>query len=118
MSNEILLNKVKDTLIEHVHKEFKNQNGLDHFGYFNINWIDIKEDSVTLQFVMSQLMSNYIHTVSILNELFLGLFRRKLSQPVIDSRDHINHKEIRYHRLTLSYEDLAYVYTYLSLKWR
>lgn len=115
MSNEVLLHKVKDILGEYVQKEFKDRNGLDYFGWFELNWIKVNSDSVTLQFIMSKRMSNYIHTINILNELFLKLFHRKWSNA---SKTPVDNFDNYVHRLTISYEDLAYVYTYLSLKLR
>lgn len=110
--HEELLHKVKDILTEHVKTEFMLENKIMWFGAMTINWINIKEDSVTLQFVMNRGMSLYGHTMNILNDLFLHLFRRKISE----SKNYNDF--IMYNKLTLTYEELSYVYTYLSLKYR
>ena len=88
------------------------RNKIMWFGTMTINWVNIKKDSVTLQFVMNRGMSLYSHTMNILNDLFLRLFRRKISE----SKNYNDF--IVYNRLTLTYEELSYVYTYLSLKYR
>lgn len=110
--HEELLHKVKDILTEHVKTEFMLENKIMWFGAMTINWINIKEDSVTLQFVMNRGMSLYGHTMNILNDLFLHLFRRKISE----SKNYNDF--IMYNKLTLTYEELSYVYMYLSLKYR
>ena len=109
---EELLHRVKDILTEHVRIEFMLRNKIMWFGTMTINWVNIKEDSVTLQFVMNRGMSLYSHTMNILNDLFLRLFRRKISE----SKNYNDF--IMYNKLTLTYEELSYVYTYLSLKYR
>lgn len=109
---EELLHKVKDILTEHVKTEFMLENKIMWFDAMTINWVNIKKDSVTLQFVMNRGMSLYSHTMNILNDLFLHLFRRKISE----SKNYYNF--IMYNELTLTYEELSYVYTYLSLKYR
>ena len=109
---EELLHRVKDILTEHVRTEFMLRNKIMWFGTMTINWVNIKEDSVTLQFVMNRGMSLYSHTMNILNDLFLRLFRRKISE----SKNYNDF--IMYNKLTLTYEELSYVYTYLSLKYR
>lgn len=111
-NHEELLHRVKDILNEHVKTEFMLRNKIMWFGAMTINWINIKEDSVTLQFVMNRGMSLYSHTMNILNDLFLRLFGRKISE----SKNYNNF--IVYNKLTLTYEELNYVYTYLSLKYR
>lgn len=111
--HEELLHKVKDILYEYIRTEFMLRNKVMYFGTMTINWVNIKEDSVTLQFIMNKGMSLYCHTMNILNDLFLQLFRRKLSESKDDSGFMLIH-----HKLTLTYEELSYVYMYLSLKYR
>lgn len=64
-NREELLHKVKDILCEHVKTEFMLENKIMWFGTMTINWVNIKEDSVTLQFVMNRGMSLYCHTMNI-----------------------------------------------------
>ena len=109
---EELLHRTRDILYKHIKTEFMLRNKIMWFGTMTINWVNIKKDSVTLQFVMNRGMSLYSHTMNILNDLFLRLFRRKISE-------FKNYNDfIVYNRLTLTYEELSYVYTYLSLKYR
>lgn len=109
---EELLPRTRDILYKHIKTEFMLRNKIMWFGTMTINWVNIKEDSVTLQFVINRGMSLYSHTMNILNDLFLRLFRRKISE----SKNYNDF--IVYNRLTLTYEELSYVYTYLSLKYR
>ena len=109
---EELLHRVKDILYKHIETEFMLRNKIMWFGTTTINWVNIKKDSVTLQFVINRSISSNCPAIDILNDLFLRLFRRKISE----SKNYNDF--IMYNKLTLTYEELSYVYTYLSLKYR
>lgn len=115
---EELLHRTRDILYKHIKTELKKDNIL--YTYFfdttTINWVNIKKDSVTLQFVINRSISSHCPAIDILNDLFLRLFGRKLSES--KNYDKSMPYFIVYSRLTLTYEELSYVYTYLSLKYR
>lgn len=120
IDNEELLHKVRDILYKHINTELKKDNVL--YTYFfdttTINWVNIKKDSVTLQFVINRSISYNCPAIDVLNDLFLRLFGRKLSTPKNYDKSKSMPYFIMYNRLTLTYEELSYVYTYLSFKYR
>lgn len=116
---EELLHRARDILYKHINTELKKDNIYTYFfDTMTINWVNIKKDSVTLQFVINGSISSNCPAVDILNDLFLRLFGRKLSKSKNYDKSKSMPYFIMYNRLTLTYEELSYVYTYLSLKYR